>query len=35
MLGKPCLNGTWIPDHLILEELATGETAKHAHQRLA
>jgi uncharacterized protein (DUF433 family) len=28
MMGKPCLKGTRIPVHLILEKLAGGETAE-------
>lgn len=28
MLGKPCLKGTRIPFHLILEKLAAGESAE-------
>lgn len=28
MMGKPCLKGTRIPVHLVLEKLAGGETAE-------
>jgi len=28
MMGKPCFAGTRIPVYLILQELATGETAE-------
>ena len=28
MFGKPCLKGTRIPVHLILEKLGAGETAE-------